>query len=159
MVVGASTFRRRSMAYGVSVPELDRRSMMLVSGLGLLIAAVPLPSARRFRHRTPTHRRRRLPLPGRIRWTGGFGPEPGNWTVQNWQDDVWPPIASQYRDDRQNVFLDGNSNLVIRATQDNGDYFSGKVRGNWRFPRPHLGSAGQARLPDIGSLAGVLGSQ
>jgi beta-glucanase (GH16 family) len=62
----------------------------------------------------------------------GSGPDPAKWTVQNWQDDVWPPVAGQYRDDRRNVFLDGNSNLVLLATQENGDYFSGKLRGNWR---------------------------
>ncbi len=38
----------------------------------------------------------------------------------------------QYRDDREHVFLDGNSNLVIRATRDNKNkYVSGKVIGNW----------------------------
>jgi len=29
------------------------------------------------------------------------------------------------------VFLDGKSNLVIRATIENGKYFSGKVQGTW----------------------------
>jgi hypothetical protein len=33
----------------------------------------------------------------------------------------------QYRDERRNVFLDGNSNLVIRATKEGGKYFSGKL--------------------------------
>ena len=37
----------------------------------------------------------------------------------------------QYRDDRRHVFLDGKSNLVIRATRDNNKYVSGKVVGNW----------------------------
>ena len=45
---------------------------------------------------------------------------------------MWPPVLSQYRDDRRNVFLDGNSNLVLLATQESGQYFSGKLRGNWR---------------------------
>jgi hypothetical protein len=35
----------------------------------------------------------------------------------------------QYRGDRRNVFLDGNSKLVIRATKENGKYFSGKLQG------------------------------
>lgn len=38
----------------------------------------------------------------------------------------------QYRDDREHVFVDGNSNLVIRATrQPDGKYVSGKVVGNF----------------------------
>ena len=52
--------------------------------------------------------------------------------VQTWQDDVWPPVLGIYRDDRRNVFLDGNSNLVLLATHDMGTYYGGKVRGIWR---------------------------
>ena len=48
----------------------------------------------------------------------GAGPDPANWTVQSWQDDVFPPVEGIYRDDRRNVFLDGNSNLVLLATQE-----------------------------------------
>ena len=61
----------------------------------------------------------------------GGAPDPAKWAVQNWQDDVWPPVMSQYRDDRRNVFLDGNSNLVLLATREEGQYSSGKLRGNW----------------------------
>ncbi len=92
--------------------------MMLMSGLGLLAATIPLPSA----GATPSPHPAAPPAGGYLyqdEFDGpaGSAPNPGNWTVQNWQDDVWPPVASQYRDDRQNVFVDGNSNLVIRATQ------------------------------------------
>jgi Glycosyl hydrolases family 16 len=62
----------------------------------------------------------------------GAGPDPAKWTVQTWQDDVYPPVAALYRNDPQNVFLDGNSNLVLRATNDMGQFYSGKLRGNWR---------------------------
>ena len=48
----------------------------------------------------------------------GAGPNPANWTVQSWQDDVFPPVVGIYRDDRRNVFLDGNSNLVLLATHE-----------------------------------------
>lgn len=108
--------------------------MMLISGLGLLAAAIP-------------------PSPAGAAPPGGYlyvdefdgpagsAPDPANWTVQNWQDDTWPPVASQYRDDRQNVFVDGNSNLVIRATKDEDTFFSGKVRGNWRVPMGHTWEA------------------
>ena len=43
--IGARAFARRSWLYGLAVPQLDRRSMMLMSGLGLLAATIPLPSA------------------------------------------------------------------------------------------------------------------
>ena len=39
-----------------------------------------------------------------------------------------PENIGQYRDDRQNVFLDGNSNLVLRAAKDGPTYYSGKVQ-------------------------------
>jgi hypothetical protein len=62
----------------------------------------------------------------------GSAPDPGKWTVQNWDDDVFPPVLGHYRDDRRNVFLDGNSNLVLLATHEDDQYFSGKLLGNWR---------------------------
>ena len=43
-----------------------------------------------------------------------------------------PENMGQYRDDRQHVFLDGKSNLVIRATRNpDGKYVSGKLKGTW----------------------------
>jgi hypothetical protein len=72
----------------------------------------------------------------------GAGPNPANWTVQTWQDDVFPPVDGIYRDDRRNVFLDGNSNLVLMATHDfDGQYYTGKLRGNWRVPIGHTWEA------------------
>ncbi len=62
----------------------------------------------------------------------GSGPDPAKWTVQTWQDDVYPPVAGIYRDDRRNVFLDGNSHLVLCATQEFGQYYGAKLRGNFR---------------------------
>ncbi|EUA35763.1 glycosyl hydrolases family protein 16 [Mycobacterium xenopi 3993] len=40
----------------------------------------------------------------------------------------------QYRNDRRNVFVDGNSNLVLRATKEGDTYYGGLVSGNWRGP-------------------------
>ena len=62
----------------------------------------------------------------------GSGPDPGKWTVQTWQDDVYPPVEGVYRDDRRNVFVDGHSNLVLCATREMGNYYTGKLRGNFR---------------------------
>jgi hypothetical protein len=104
---------------------MDRRSMMLMSGIGLLAAAIPLPQARA----NPLDRVSPPAAPPDAA-TGayifqdefdgpmGAGPDPAKWTAQSWQDDVFPPVDGIYRDDRRNVFLDGNSNLVLLATRD-----------------------------------------
>src|SRR6185312_14127807 len=112
---------------------MDRRNMMLMSGIGLLAAAIPLPTA----GASPSGPAGPVPAapppssepPAYIfqdEFDGPMGaaPDPGKWTVQNWQDDVWPPVLGQYRDDRRNVFLDGNSNLVLLATHEDDQYFS-----------------------------------
>ncbi|MBV9516065.1 MAG: glycoside hydrolase family 16 protein [Mycobacteriaceae bacterium] len=124
---------------------MNRRNMMLMAGIGVAAAAIPLPKAGAYPSAPGVPA---APVPPPAAPPGattdgyifsddfdgpqGSGPDPGKWTVQTWQDDVWPPVLGTYRNDPQNVFLDGNSNLVLRATQDNGDYFSGKIRGNWR---------------------------
>jgi hypothetical protein len=121
--------------YGVAVVEMNRRDMMLMAGAGMLAAAMPVPEAQAVPSRPDAP-------PGAVagnyvfqdEFDGplGAGPDPAKWIVWNWDEDVNPPILSHYRDDRRNVFLDGNSNLVIRATHENGDWFSGKVQANWR---------------------------
>ena len=123
--------------------------MMMMTGMGLLAAALPIPKA----HGQPPPSGQTPTYIFQDEFDGplGAGPDRAKWTVQSWQDDVFPPVAGQYRDDRRNVFLDGNSNLVLLATQESGQYFSGKLRGNWRgMHQPDLGSANQARLPDPG---------
>ncbi|HZC92421.1 MAG TPA: glycoside hydrolase family 16 protein [Mycobacterium sp.] len=122
---------------------MNRRNIMLTTGLGALAAAMRLPQA--WAHPSPPDT-----LPGRVpppaapadaapgayifhdEFDGpaGQGPDLSKWTIQTWQDDVFPPVDGIYRP--QNVFLDGNSNLVLQATRENGQYFSGKLRGNWR---------------------------
>ncbi len=109
--------------------------MLLMTGMGMLAAAVRVPEA----HAYPSP-----PAAPSVGDAGpyifqdefdgpaGAGPDRAKWTVQTWQDDVFPPVAGIYRDDRRNVFLDGNSNLVLCATQEMGNYFSGKLRGNFR---------------------------
>ncbi len=54
---------------------------------------------------------------------------------------MFPPVDGIYR--AGNVFLDGNSNLVLQASQENGQYFSGKLRGNWRGT---IGTTWEARI-------------
>ena len=116
--------------------------MMLMSGLGLLAAAAAMPTPKAQAvpaDLVPPPTAPPDAAPGAYLFQdefdgpNGAGPNPANWTVQSWQDDVYPPVEALYRDDRRNVFLDGNSNLVLLATRDfNGQLYSGKLRGNWR---------------------------
>ncbi|OBI05070.1 glycoside hydrolase family 16 protein [Mycobacterium scrofulaceum] len=117
---------------------MDRRSMMLISGLGMLGAAMRLPGA----WATPSAPQAPPSAgPGgpyifadEFDGPAGSPPDPGKWTIQTWQDDVFPPVEGIYRNDRQNVFVDGHSNLVLCATHDllSNTYYSGKLRGNFR---------------------------
>jgi len=115
--------------------------MMLMAGIGLLAAAVPIPEARA----NPSAGRVPAPAaPPPDAATGGYifqdefdgpagaSPDYSKWTVFNWDEPVTPPIVGHWRDDRRNVFLDGNSNLVISATQEGPEYFSGKIHSNWQ---------------------------
>ncbi|WP_102141290.1 glycoside hydrolase family 16 protein [Mycobacterium hubeiense] len=115
--------------------------MMLMTGIGVLAAAISLPDTRA--NASPVDR---VPPPTAPEATpgsylfhdefdgpAGAPPDYSKWTVQSWQDDVYPPVQGLYRDDRRNVFQDGNGNLVLLATRDmDGRYYSGKLRGNWR---------------------------
>src|SRR6195952_2611615 len=69
----------------------------------------------------------------------GSAPDPSKWTISTAREMIKNPVfwdrpenMGQYRNDRRNVFLDGKSNLVIRATRENGKYFGGKLTGLWR---------------------------
>ncbi|MDI3315956.1 MAG: glycoside hydrolase family 16 protein [Mycobacterium sp.] len=133
---------------------MDRRSMLLMAGIGALAAAIRVPSAGAYPLPSETSRGRpSAPAapPGAVAGPylfqddfdgpAGSPPDPAKWTVQTWQDDVYPPVEGIYR--AQNVFLDGNSNLVLQATHENGEYFTGKVRGNWRGL---IGTTWEARI-------------
>lgn len=135
--------------------------MMLMTGIGALAAAaIPLPEARANPSRwdAPTG-----PVPAPAAPPGnatpgaflfhddfdgpaGSGPDGSKWRVSRFREPISNPVfwdrpenLGQYRDDRRNVFVDGKSNLVIRATKE-GDpdkssiahtYFSGMVQGTW----------------------------
>ena len=131
--------------------------MMLMTGVAALAAAVPVPEARANPSGSDAPVGR-VPGPSgppldaapstylfQDDFDGplGAGPDPGKWMVVNWDEPVVPPILNHYRDDRQNVFLDGNSNLVIRATQDWGNYNSGKIQGLWKGA---IGTTWEARI-------------
>lgn len=125
--------------------------MMLMSGLGLLTAALPTPEALadaradRGGLMPPAAPAGTTPGPNnyifRDEFDGPAGsrPDASKWNIATHRERIKNPVfwdrpenMGEYRDDRQHVFLDGNSNLVIRATRDaGGKYTSGKVFGTF----------------------------
>jgi beta-glucanase (GH16 family) len=132
--------------------EIDRRRMMLMTGIGMLTAAIPAPAARAYPS-PPNAPAGRVPPPAAPGNTAqgsylfhdefdgpaGSAPDPSKWAVARARESMkdptfWerPENVGQYRDDRKNVFLDGKSNLVLRAAKDGTTYYSGKVQSPWR---------------------------
>ena len=125
------------------MPEMDRRTLMLMTGVGVLAAAVPVPQAR-------AHPRMPAAPPGNsaqgsyifqddFDGPSGSAPDPAKWAVAKAREQIkdptfWelPEHIGQYRDDRRNVFVDGKSNLVLRAAKDGPTYYSGKIQSLWR---------------------------
>lgn len=115
---------------------------MMMTGLGVLAAAMPLAEARADRSPVPAQ-----PPPGALaapifadefNGPAGSAPDPAKWRIVTARETIrnpafWdrPENMGQYRDDRQNVYLDGNSNLVIRATREGTRYFGGRIEGLW----------------------------
>jgi beta-glucanase (GH16 family) len=152
---------------------MNRRSVMLTMGIGALAAALPAPKARAYPSRPEAPARPAPPptAPAPGTQAGGFlfddefdgpagsAPNPANWTVSNYRTPIKNPVGFdrpgfwyQYRDSRQNVFLDGNSNLVLRATREDNTYFGGLVSGNWRGG---IGTTWEARIKLNCLTAGV----
>ena len=137
---------------------MNRRKALLMAGIGALAAAAPAPRA--GAHPAPAGP---VPLPAKpgtqtpayvfhdeFDGPAGSAPNPANWTVSNHRTPIKNPVGwdrpefyGQYRDSRQNVFVDGNSNLVLRATKDGPGYFGGLVSGNWRGG---IGTTWEARI-------------
>jgi beta-glucanase (GH16 family) len=132
---------------------MNRRNMMMMTGIAALTAAIPTPTA----SASPAVGRNPLPnqpppdaaavgtylFHDEFDGPAGAAPDPGKWLVQNWDDPVVPPMAGHYRNDRRNVFVDGNSNLVLCATREGPQYFSGKVLSHWRG---QIGTTWEARI-------------
>ncbi len=111
------------------MPQMDRRNLMMMAGMGLIAASLPISKA----NAQPAGAQTGAYLfQDEFDGPAGAPPDPAKWTVQSWQDDVFPPVQGIYRDDRRNVFQDGNSNLVLLATNEMGQWYGGKLRGNWR---------------------------
>ncbi len=131
--------------------------MMLMTGFGVLGAALPVPAAsadssRRDMPVAPAPNGQSGPYLFHDEFDGpaGSAPDSSKWTVARAREEMkdptyWerPENVGQYRDDRQNVFLDGKSNLVIRAAKDGGTYYAGKIQSPWRG---RIGHTWEARI-------------
>jgi beta-glucanase (GH16 family) len=142
---------------------MNRRSAMLMMGIGAMAAAAPVPKVL-ANPSGPNAPAGPMPVPAAPpgAGTGGYlfddefngpagsAPNPGRWTVATHRTPIKNPTGFdrpefwyQYRDSRQNVFLDGNSNLVLRATREGDTYFGGLVSGTWRGG---IGTTWEARI-------------
>lgn len=110
------------MAIFAGMSEIDRRSLMKMAGFGLLVAAAPVSVAHAERAGGGSLASA-LSLGGaqgrplfadEFDGPAGTRPDGAKWEVS--------PSA----------FLDGNSNLVIRATREGDRYVGGTVVANWR---------------------------
>lgn len=123
--------------------------MLLMTGAAALAAAAPLPKADADPSPLPLDRVPPPAAPGGAAGSyifhdefdgpAGSAPDPSRWTVSKARETIkdptyWelPEHVGQYRDDRQNVFVDGNSNLVIRAAKDGNTFYGGKIFSPWQ---------------------------
>ena len=112
--------------------------MMLMTGVGVLAAAVPVPQARAY-PRPPAAPSGGYIFQDDFDGPAGSAPDGSKWAVAKAREAIkdpthWelPENIGQYRDDRRNVFVDGKSNLVLKAAKDGPTFYSGKVQSLWR---------------------------
>jgi beta-glucanase (GH16 family) len=135
---------------------MNRRNAMLTFGIGAIAAAVPIPHA----SATPSAPVPTAPAAGAQTGTFLFhdefdgpadsAPDPSKWVISSNRTPIKnpngfdrPEFWGQYRNDRENVFVDGKSNLVLRATKDGDKFFGGLISGNWRGG---VGTTWEARI-------------
>jgi beta-glucanase (GH16 family) len=135
---------------------------MLATGFGALAAMIPVPKAGAVPLRpspptapapppaAPAAQSRAYLFHDEFDGSAGSSPDRSKWIVSNYRTPIsnpvnWdrPEFFGQYRDSRENVFLDGKSNLVLRATREGGAYFGGLVSGTWRGG---IGTTWEARI-------------
>lgn len=125
------------------MPDIDRRHLMLMAGVGALAAAMPTSIAAAA---PPTRFLFRDEFDG----PAGSAPDASKWEAATAREDMEDPTywelpgnVGQYRDDRKNVYLDGKSNLVFHAAKEGNTYYSGKLFGKYRGP---IGTTWEARI-------------
>src|SRR5947209_6017467 len=137
------------------MPEMDRRRMIVTTGIGVLAAALPVAKARAVPGpvpppAAPSGQPGTYVFQDEFDGPAGSAPDGSKWAIARAREQIkdptyWelPEHIGQYRDDRQNVFVDGKSNLVLRAAKDGPTYYSGKVQSIWRGG---VGHTWEARL-------------
>ncbi|HKV21235.1 MAG TPA: glycoside hydrolase family 16 protein [Mycobacterium sp.] len=131
---------------------MNRRAMMMMTGIAAMAAAVPLPRALADTETPGEPGVLDNPEPGNIIFADDFDGPPGaspdrsKWFVKNFNEPVNPPILGLYRDDPRNVSLDGNGNLALRATQEGANYFTGRVESRAKIGINHTWEA-RVKLP------------
>jgi beta-glucanase (GH16 family) len=124
---------------------MDRRRMIM-AGFGALAAVISTPEATAAPATAGGSYLFHDEFDGRV----GSAPDPSKWVVSGHRTPIKNPTGfdrpeffGEYRDSRQNVFVDGKSNLVLRATRDPNSYFGGLVSGTWRGA---IGTTWEARI-------------
>ncbi|HEX7824197.1 MAG TPA: 1,3-beta-glucanase, partial [Mycobacterium sp.] len=114
------------------MPDINRRHALSLAGVAALAAAMPMPAAQA----APKYL-----FEDNFDGPAGSAPDYSKWEAATERESMedptfWelPENVGQYRDDRRNLFLDGKSNLVIRAAKDGKTYYSGKLFGKYRGP-------------------------
>ena len=109
--------------------------MLVTTGLGLLAGAVLVsqPKAQAAPSGTGNYL-----FADEFDGPAGSAPDSSKWVVATARETMkdptfWelPENVGQYRNDRKNVFLDGKSNLVIKADKDGPTYYAGKLQGTY----------------------------
>ena len=138
--------------------EINRRNMMVMTGVAALAAATALPRA--AADNEPPDQPGPLGSdagPANVIFADDFdgpagaAPDLSKWTVANWNEPVTPPVLGMYRDDRRNVSLDGNGNLALRATKEGDTFFTGRVESKIKIGINHTWEA-RIQLPQAPGL-------
>lgn len=120
--------------------------MMFVAGFGALSVALPMskaqaaPSAPTPAAPAPNAQTMSYIFQDEFDGPAGSAPDASKWMIAQARETIKNPVfwdrpenMGQYRNDREHVYLDGNSNLVIRATRGaDGKYVSGKLVSTFR---------------------------
>jgi Glycosyl hydrolases family 16 len=137
---------------------MNRRNMMVMTGVAALAAATALPRAAADNEPPdqpgpagPDTARANVIFADDFDGPAGAAPDLSKWTVANWNEPVTPPVLGMYRDDRRNVSLDGNGNLALRATKEGDTFFTGRVESKIKIGINHTWEA-RIQLPQAPGL-------
>jgi hypothetical protein len=137
---------------------MNRRNMMVMTGVAALAAAAALPRAAADPEPPdqpvapgPDAAPPNIIFADDFDGPAGAAPDLSKWTVVSWNEPVNPPVLGMYRDDRRNVSLDGNGNLALRATKEGDTFFTGRVESKFKIGINHTWEA-RIQLPQAAGL-------